>query len=84
LGSAAAFGFDFDFGFGSAFGFGFASAFFFAAHLRRILSDAAFLCAALKVRVFFFGGAGAATAAVAFTGRPGGRPRRAIVLCAGP
>ncbi len=42
-----------------AFLVAFASAFFFKAHRWRILSAAAFLWAALKVRPFFFGAAAA-------------------------
>lgn len=66
----------------------FASAFFLAAHRWRILSDAAFLWAALKVRPPFFGaGALGSRAAFRFTGAAevatvggffGGRPWRLV------
>ena len=55
----------------------FAEAFFFAAHLWRILSAAASRWAAENLRRFFLG-AGAAIGAVIDSGFFGGRPRRLV------
>jgi hypothetical protein len=58
----------------AAFGAAFTSAFFFAAHRRRILSEAASLWAALNLRRFFFAGlvtsVGTAAASVFLGGLP--------------
>jgi hypothetical protein len=69
----------------AAFGCDFAPAFFFAAHLCRILSAAAARCAALNLRRPFFAGAGAALSvagaaagSVTASGFFGGRPRRFV------
>src|SRR5258708_2579387 len=58
----------------TAFFVTFTSAFLFAAHLRRIRSEAAFRWAAVNLRPCFLG-AGAAAAARGFFG---GRPRRFV------
>ena len=60
------------------FGWSFDSAFFFAAHLWRILSAAASLCAAVKWGRFLLVGAGLAAVAVTATGFFGGRPLRFV------
>ena len=65
------------FGLLTAFLVAFAAAFFFAAHLRRILSAAASRWAAENLRRFFLG-AGTTIGAVLASGVFGGRPRRLV------
>ena len=60
------------------FGLSFDSAFFLAAHLWRILSAAASLCAAVKWGRFLFVGAGLAAVVITAGGFFGGLPLRFV------